>query len=168
MPPLPRNPGGTPRARTQATPYGDTALSRSISCLQSRPLVTKKDSHPEPGDAGSSKSLSLRGVKKRKKKKKSQNLCPPSAPRASRGSAGPSCLLRSSQRLPCFLEHLESSICFLPSPCARHQAPPWAQAPTWGRFCVATPPPHVAGDRDLLFSNLCGGKMGVAFFWCLE
>lgn len=67
-----------------------------------------------------------------------------------------------------FLEHLESSICFLPSPAPAVEAPPWAQAPSWGHFCVATPPPHVAGDRDLLFLNLFGGKMGVVFFWCLE
>lgn len=49
-----------------------------------------------------------------------------------------------------FLEPLKSSVYFLPSPCTRHppEAPPWAQVPSWGRFCVATPPPQMAGDGE--------------------
>lgn len=69
-----------------------------------------------------------------------------------------------------FLEPLKSSVCFLPSPCTRHppEAPPWAQAPSWGRFCVATPPPHMADDGDLLFKCVWWEDGEVAFFCCLE
>lgn len=52
---------------------------------------------------------------------------------------------------------------FPPSRCTPPPgSPPWAQAPCWGRFWVASTPPHVAGDADLLWEE------GVAFFCCLE